>query len=446
MSIDEQTAVLRPDPPGARGRGLSPRGVGFAALFGNTVELYDFIIYAYVGGAVFGRLFFPTSVPWVGTVLAFATQALAFFVRPLGAVVFGRMGDRWGRKAPLLWSVTIMGGATVAIGFLPTYATVGAAAPIMLLILRLLQGIAIGGEYPGAVVVAVEHAPEHQKTLYGAFPQIGNMLGSMLAAMLLVVVNLAVGPDAWLAWGWRIPFLCSVVLLVIGLVLRSRLSETPEFIAATQESKSRVSFIALLRRAAEPLAIATLFWIGPLAFSYAFLNSLIAFVASWRKGLSSLDTQIGLVISSALLVVVVAVVARFGDRLGLNRVVLASGIGIAVWAVPSYLLIDLQNPVALWIAMAVGSLAYGAFGGVAPRLMASLFPVEFRFLGVGVSIAVSGVLAGAVLPIPVLAWVGKTGGSSLPLMLMVVVAGLATVVGALWLRAYRKRTSRLTHR
>lgn len=444
MSVDEQVTLARPEP--ARARPLSPRGVGFAALFGNTVELYDFVVYAYVGGAVFGPLFFPTGVPWVGTVLAFTTQALAFFVRPLGAVVFGRIGDRWGRRVPLLWSVSIMGGATVAIGLLPTYATAGAAAPIMLLVLRLLQGIAIGGEYPGAVVVAVEHAPERRKTLYGAFPQIGNMLGSLLAALLLTVVNVAAGQDAWREWAWRVPFLGSVVLVAIGFVLRRRLSETPEFVAATTAAKSRdrVRFAELLRRSAEPLAIATLFWIGPLAFSYAFLNSLIAFVASWRPGLSPVDPQIGLVISSALLVVVVAVVARFGDRLGPERVVLASGLGITLWAVPSYLLVDLQNPVALWTAMAVGSLAYGAFGGVAPRLMATLFPVEFRFLGVGVCIAVSGVLAGAVLPIPVLAWVGETGGSSTPLMLMVVTAGLATVAGALWLTAYRKRQAKTT--
>jgi MFS transporter, MHS family, shikimate and dehydroshikimate transport protein len=437
MSVDEQTVAARPVP--TRPRGLSPRGVGFAALFGNTIELYDFVIYAYVGGAVFGPLFFPTDVPWVGTVLAFTTQALAFFVRPLGAVVFGRIGDRWGRRAPLLWSVTIMGGATVAIGLLPTYATAGAAAPVMLLILRLVQGIAIGGEYPGAVVVAVEHAPEHRKTLYGALPQIGNMLGSLLAASLLVAVNLAAGPEVWRAWAWRVPFLCSVVLVVIGLVLRTRLSETPEFTAATAEPRPSAPFAALLRRSAEPLVIGILFWLGPLTFSYAFLNSLIAFVASWRPRLSPLDPQIGLVLSSALLVVVVAVIARFGDRLGLERVALASGICITAWAVPSYLLIDLQNPAALWLAMAVGSLAYGAFGGVAPRLMALLFPVRFRFLGVGVCIAASGVLAGAVLPVPALAWVGRTGGSSVPLMLMVITAGCASVVGVIWLKSYRKR-------
>ncbi|GAA0251415.1 MFS transporter [Actinomadura nitritigenes] len=441
MATDEPVMLASPASPTAGRRPLTPRGVAFATMFGNAIELYDFIIYSYAAGAVFGPLFFPTDAAWVGTLLAFSTQALAFFVRPLGAIIFGRVGDRWGRRAPVLLSLAFMGSATVLVGLLPTYAVVGAAAPILLTVLRLLQGVAIGGEYPGAVVVAVEHAPPHHKTLYGAFPQIGNMLGSLLGGIVLVISTLAVSPETWRAGAWRVPFLLSAVLLVIGLAIRTRLAETPEFVRATEGAvkHGRVSFGVLLRRSAQPLVIATLLWIGPLAFSYAFLNSVIAFVSSWRTDLAPVDAQIGLIITSVLLITVVTVTARYGDRLGPDRVVLASGIWFVVWAVPSYALIDAQVPVLLWTGMAVGAIGYGAFGGVAPRLISLLFPVEFRFIGVGVCIALSGIIAGAVLPIPALAWVGETGGSSVPLMLMVIVAGLATVAGWVWLRAYRKR-------
>jgi MFS transporter, MHS family, shikimate and dehydroshikimate transport protein len=440
MAADEPVVLASPASTNVGRRSLTPRGVAFGALFGNAIELYDFIIYAYAAGAVFGPSFFPTHVAWVGTLLAFSTQALAFFVRPLGAIIFGRIGDRWGRRAPLLLSLGIMGTATVLVGLLPTYAVAGAAAPIMLTLLRLLQGVAIGGEYPGAVVVAVEHAPPRQKTLYGAFPQIGNMIGAMLAGIVLVISTAVVSPEVWREWAWRVPFLSSVVLLAIGLAIRTRLAETPDFVKATEDAveRGRVSFGALLGRSAQPLAITTLLWIGPLAFSYAFLTSVIAFVSSWRTDLAPIDPQIGLVITSTLLAIVVAVTARFGDRLGPDRVMLFAGIWFVVWAVPSYLLIDAQSPALLWIGMAVGALGYGAFGGVAPRVISLLFPVEFRFVGVGVCIAVSGIIAGAVLPIPALAWVGKTGGSSVPLMLMVIVAGLATVAGWIWLRIYRK--------
>lgn len=174
-----------------------------------------------------------------------------------------------------------------------------------------------------------------------------------------------------------------------------------------------------------------------------YLTGLVAFISSWRTELSPVDPQIGLMISAVLLIVVVAVTARFGDRLGPERVVLASGIWIAVWAVPSYALVDLQNPVALWVSMAVGFVAYGAFGGVAPRLVSELFSVEFRYLGVGAVVATGGVIVGALLPIPALACVGATGGSSFPLMVMV--AGLATVAGAILLRRDRGRQELTGH-
>lgn len=437
MSIDYRAGSSRARTTSGPGKPLTPRQVAFAAMFGNAIELYDFLISAYMAGLVFGPLFFPTDVPWIGVLLAFAGQAVAFFARPLGAVIFGGIGDRVGRRAALLWSLGLMGGSTVAVGLLPTYAVAGVAAPILLVALRLVQGISIGGEYPGAVVATVEHAPIRRKTLYGAFPQIGNQLGSLLAGVVLVAINVAVGREVLLDWAWRVPFLASAVLVVIGFVLRTRLSETPDFVAAVEQAAKRgcrEPLGALLRRAAKPVAIMTLIWIGPLSFGYAFLTSLVAFVGNWRPGLSPLDVQIGLVLTSVVLIGSVLVSALYGDRVGADRIVLLAGLAIVVWAVPSYLLVDLENVAALWLAMVVGSLAYGAFGGVAPRLMATMFETEIRYFGVAACIALSGVIAGALLPIPALAWVGQANGSSAPLMVMVVVAGLATVCGALWLR------------
>lgn len=427
---------------------LTPRQVGFAAMFGNAVELYDFILYAFMAATVFGPLFFPTDVPWVGTLLALAGQALAFVVRPLGAVIFGQIGDRLGRRPALLGSLALMGAATVTIGLMPTYATIGAVAPAVLVVLRLLQGVAVGGEYPGGVVVAVEHAPPHLKTFYGAFPQIGNMLGILMAALSLLVVHAFVGSETWLDWGWRIPFLLSGVLVVAGLVLRTRLEESPDFVQASLRSRTELGTrprgLRDLLSVRKPLAIATLIWIGPVTFGYAFLTSLLAFVNNYRSGLQPVDVQIGLVMTAALLVVLVAVSGRYGDTWGPHRIVLLSGMLTTLWAIPSYLLVDLESAPALWVAMAVGAVGYGLFGGVAPALISAMFPVEVRYLGVGASIALSTIIAGAVLPIPTLAWVGNTGGASYPLMVMMGLSGLATLSGALCL--IRSSASPAVHR
>ncbi|MCP2638531.1 MFS transporter [Microbacterium sp. HD4P20] len=414
-------------------RPLSPRGVAFAAMVGNAIELYDFVIYAYIAATVFGPLFFPTEVPWIGVLLAVSAQALAFVTRPLGAVIFGSVGDRFGRRPALLASLVIMGGATVLVGLLPGYAVIGVLAPILLICLRLVQGVAIGGEYPGAVVVAVEHAPRNLRTLFGAFPQVGNMIGLLLAGATTLIVSSVVGAETWTAWAWRIPFIASAVLLVIGVVLRTRLAETPAFLEATERvaagRRREAGIRVLLRDAWRPLVVTTLAWLGPFAFGYAFLTSLLAFVTTYRPEIAGVTVTVGLVLTSALLIVVVLVFGRFGDAIGKQRIIVWSGVLTLAWAVPSYLLVDMRSPLALWVAMAVGAIAYGAFGGVMPSMMSNAFPVTVRYLGVAVAIAAGALIGGALLPIPALALVGQSGGSSAPLMAMMAIGGAATVVG-----------------
>jgi predicted MFS family arabinose efflux permease len=422
-------------------RPLTPRQVGFAAMFGNAIELYDFMLYSFVAATVFGPLFFPEFEPWLGTLAALTGHAVGFLARPVGAVVFGRMGDRLGRRPALLASLLLMGVATVGVGMLPTYAAIGVTAPIVLVTLRVAQGLAVGGEYPGAVVVAVEHAPPGRATLYGALPQIGNMIGILLAGVSMLVTNLAVGADTWQAWGWRVPFFATAVLVVFGLVLRVRLTETPQFV----EASARIAagrgapggLGTLLREARRPLVTCVLMWIGPVTFGYAFLTSLLAYVKKYEPGLSATVVQSGLVLTAVALVLLVLAGGRYGGRWGTDRVVIGSGLLTALWAVPSYLLIETGVPAALWLAMAVGAVAYGLFGGVVPATMTRSFPVEVRYLGVAVAIAVSTLVGGGLMPLAALAAVGRYDGSPVPMMVMMGAAGLATVAGGVRLRRAR---------
>ncbi|TDD02570.1 MFS transporter [Nonomuraea deserti] len=438
MAITDQDATTHV----RRRNALTPRQVGFAAMIGNAIELYDFILYSFIAASVFGPLFFPSFEPWLGTLAAFSGHAVAFLIRPLGATVFGRMGDRLGRRPALLASLAIMGVATVGIGLLPTYAAIGVAAPVILVALRMLQGLAVGGEYPGAVVVAVEHAPPRLATLYGAFPQIGNMIGILSAGASMLIVNLVVGQATWQAWGWRVPFLLSGVLVVIGLLLRTRLSETPEFVeasskAAAQRRAASGQFSTLLRRARRPLLICVLMWIGPVTFGYAFLTSLLAYVGKYQPELSAADVQLGLVLTGLALVVLVAVSGRYGDAWGRERIVIISGVLTMAWAIPSYLLIGTGDRYALWLAMTVGAISYGIFGGVVPTMMSHLFPVEVRYVGVATVIAISALVGGGLLPLPTLAAVGSLGGSPVPMMTMMGLSGLATTIGGVLLHRNR---------
>jgi MFS family permease len=414
---------------------LTPRGIAYAVMFGTAVEGYEFILYTFASAIVFGTLFFPGLSPWLGTLAAIATHGVAFIVRPVGAILFGRVGDRYGRRPALIASIALMGVATTTIGLLPTYAAIGVAAPTLLVLFRLLQGLSLGGEFPGAIVVGVEHAPPGRRTLYGAFPQIGGALGILLVGLSLLVVNLLAGSRGFASWGWRVPFLLSLVLVLLGIMLRSRLTETPEFVAAStrvaREQAGAGQLNTLFRTARAGLGIGTLMWIGPATFAYAFLTSLLAYTKSFVPTISPTQVQLGLVLTAILLVFLIAGAAVYGGRWGTDRSVILAGGWMVLWAAPSYWLVNRGTLGGLLAAMLVGAVSYGIFSGVGPALTADLFPVEVRYVGVAISLTLGAVVGGGLFPVAALALVGANNGSVVPLVGMVMIGGLCTTVGGM---------------
>lgn len=306
-----------------------------ASLLGTTVEWYDFFLYATAAGLVFNKVFFPNESSLVGTLLAFATFAVGFVMRPIGGVVFGHIGDRIGRKRSLALTMLIMGGATALIGLLPTATQIGAWAPVLLLVLRVLQGFALGGEWGGAVLLAVEHSPDDRRGRYGAVPQVGLALGLAMGTGIFAFLQIVLGPNRFLAYGWRIGFLLSLLLVVIGIVVRLRVDETPAFrelqdlqAASTvplrdivREPRSRRNtLLGLLSRWAEGSAFNT--W-GVFAISYA----------TGALGLNRVSVLVAVTIAALLMAVLLPISGRLTERFGARRVYL---VGIACYGLTAF--------------------------------------------------------------------------------------------------------------
>ncbi|MET3759696.1 MFS transporter [Sphingomonas sp. UYEF23] len=377
----------------------STRRILLASLIGTSVEFYDFYVYATAAALVFGPLFFPASDPGVQMIASYASFGLAFFARPLGAALFGHFGDRLGRKSTLVASLMLMGGSTVAIAFLPTYAQIGWIAPLLLCILRFGQGLGLGGEWGGASLLAVENAPEGQENRWGMFPPLGAPIGFIAANGFFLLLGAALTPAQFTAWGWRLPFLASAVLVVLGLWVRLKLTETPAFReAAAHDALPPVPIAELFRHHLR----ATLAGTGAVIACFALFYLTTAFALSYgtttlgHSRQAFLGIEIGAILFLALGVIISCTLA---DRTGARPMLRWGFLGCAV---SGLLMGPMLGATSLWIVFAWLALslfamgfAYGPLGGWLP----SLFDAGVRYTGVSIAFNLGGILGGALAPI-----------------------------------------------
>lgn len=368
-----------------------------AALVGTVLEWYDFIIYGTAAAIVLNTLFFPSGNPVVGTLAALATYAVGFVARPVGGLVLGRLGDRLGRKKVLVLTLLLMGGATTAIGVLPTYETIGAAAPALLVVLRLVQGFGAGGEYAGAVVLSVEHAEPKRRGLVGSAAPLGFALGTLLANGVFALFML-MPDDAFQSWGWRIPFLLGAVCVGVGYLVRQRVEEPEAFENAKEQQRQQVTLSDALRRHPRSFFIVVGTRMGENGFAYLFPVFGVAYVSTTLD----LGDSLALAAVMAASVVQLPMVPFYGwlsDRVG-RRPVYALGAGVSLlWLVPFFLLVGTSSTGAVIGAFIVGlGLLYPAMLSPQAAWYAELFDTEFRLTGFAFSREVGSVIAGGLSP------------------------------------------------
>ncbi|MGX5697748.1 MFS transporter [Agromyces soli] len=402
-------------PTGTIAQATDRRRVVFATVVGTTVEWYDFFIYAAAAGLVFGELFFAPAGPGIATILSFLTVGISFLFRPLGAFLAGHFGDKYGRRLVLMLTLILMGVATALVGLLPTYAAIGVAAPILLILLRVLQGISAGGEWGGAVLMAVEHAPKTKRGLFGASPQIGVPLGLLLASGTMALMAVIAPGDAFLVWGWRIPFLLSVVLILIGYYVRRSVEESPVFVEiAERKEQTRMPIIQLFRKHLLLVIVAALVFAGNNAVGYMTTGGYIQNYATDPKGALGLERGpvLWAVAGSAVTWLLSTWFAGWlSDRIGRRSTYL---IGWIMQLVGVFLLFPLVNTGSIWLlfaGLAILTIGLGFTYGPQAALYSELFPASIRFSGVSISYAIGAIIGGAFAPTIASALVQATGST-----------------------------------
>jgi MHS family shikimate/dehydroshikimate transporter-like MFS transporter len=402
----------------------------WASVLGTVIEWYDFLIYGTAAALVFNKLFFPSFAPAAGTIAALGTYAVGFAARPLGGIVFGHFGDRLGRKTMLMLTMMIMGGGTFLIGCLPTFEQIGIWAPLLLIVLRFIQGFGLGGEWGGAVLMVVEHAPDGRRGLYGSLVQIGFPLG--VAASTAIFIPLTALPQSELLnWGWRVPFVLSVLLVGVGLFVRMRLSETPAFQRMRlAETVSRRPVLEVFSRVPRSVLIAIGMKISEVAWVYVLTVFTIVY-ATTKLGLPRSLILNGIIAGALLELITLPLAGALSDRFGRKPIYLTGVVLSIVCAFPVFWLLDTRDPVYVIAGLALVMNVTHAIGfGIGASWMPELFGTRVRYTGASLGCQVSAAISGGFSPIvatALLAWTGATWPVSLYMIALGLVAAWAVI-------------------
>ncbi|MEE1620811.1 MFS transporter [Zafaria sp. Z1313] len=410
------------------------RRVLAGTLVGTTIEWYDFFIFAQLTATLLTPLFLAPlneSNPGLGQILAFAMIGISFLFRPLGAVIAGHLGDKFGRKRVLVATLILMGVATSLIGLLPTYAQIGLWAPILLVLLRIVQGFSAGGEWGGAALMAVEHAPNHRRGLFGAFPQIGVPIGMILATGLLLVLRLSMTPEEFNAWGWRIPFLLSIILIVVGYMIRRAVEESPVFKQLEQRKASEHTPLRdLFRTNTAEVVKAALIFISNNAAGYLLIAFFIAYTTRVLE-MPVTPVLLATTVGSFGWLIFTLIGGWISDYLGRRNTFLI-GYGIVfVWMIPMFMLIDTRNLFLYGFAIFVLTIGLGLSYGPQSAMYAEMFPAHIRYSGISIGYALGAILGGAFAATIAQALLEATG-SSISISIYIMVITVVSIAGVLW--------------
>lgn len=400
-----------------------------ASTIGTIVEWYDFYLYGTAAALVLNKVFFPTFDPLAGVLASYATFAVGYFVRPFGGVLFGHFGDKYGRKPVLIATLLLMGLSTAAIGILPTYGSIGIAAPVILLLLRLLQGLGAGAEYSGAILFAAEYGTQ-RRGFFASWPPSATDFAIALSAAVFFLFSLMPN-DQFIAWGWRIPFLLSLFAVGIGYFVRRRIPETPEFTSAREQVKqTRVPAWELVARQPRRVLVAMGVNVAP-SIGYVYTVYTLGYMTR-QLGIPQPVALAALIIAALCGAVACVLFGRLSDRIGRRGIMLFGAVFSAIYSFPFFLLLQTRNPLILILAMVVGfAIGLRAIFGVQPSFYAELFEVRLRYSGIALARETTGALVGGPLPLVATAAVAAAGGAWWPVALIMVVLSLVTVVSIL---------------
>jgi len=420
-----------------KGNGISTgnsKKVLFASLIGSTLEFYDFFLYGTVASLVFNKLFFPNDNPFVSLLIAYASFGLTFFVRPVGGIVFSHIGDKFGRKNTLVISFFLMGISTVLIGLLPTYSSIGIMAPILLVLLRLLQGVALGGEWGGAVLLAVESAPKEKRGFYGSFPAMGIPLGMLLGTFSISLMS-RLPEEQFLAWGWRVPFLLSALLVVVGIWIRRGLGETSAFEEEKQKGNVvKVPLFETLRYHWKAVLIslgAKFVEVGPF---YIFSTFFIAY-ATGTLGMSKTTALNVVTVSTLVTVIFIPLMGILSDKIGRKRVFMMGAAGLALFSLPYFYLLASKS---VFLAYLVSIIALGvlwpAIASIIGTMFTEMFHTNVGYTGITLGYQTGSALFGGTAPMIATVLLSVYNNSWIPLAILVGSYGIASFISVSFLR------------